>query len=391
VAADDLSAPLGQNKRRKQGFQVPKIVPHLLIAALSLSLLTFGGWIMLKDDPFGGEPMAVASADLRSAGTDQKNADATGKPARPEIAVETAQPAVPPGSKTISIIDGSTGKRQDVLVPNGDEKPTGDERLSEKSRHGPLPRIGQDGARPSDAFARAAKPIAGKPNAPMIAIVIGGLGVGTNNTNDAMKKLPGAVTFAFGAYGSDLERQVMRARGEGHEIMLQIPMEPFDYPDNDPGPQTLLSSLDAAQNVDRLHWLMSRFQGYVGVTNVMGARFTSSEQALAPVMKETAKRGLIYLDDGSSTRSLASQIAGANNTAFAKADVVLDAVPTSADVDRALNRLEAIARERGLAIGTANALPVSIERIARWAKGAEGRGVVLAPVTAIVSKAKSSS
>ena len=103
-------------------------------------------------------------------------------------------------------------------------------------------------------------------------------------------------------------------------------MEPFDYPDNDPGPQTLLTALDAGQNVDRLHWLMSRFQGYVGIANLMGARFTSSEAAMAPVLRETAKRGLIYVDDGSSPRSLASQIAGANNLAFAKADMTLDHV-----------------------------------------------------------------
>ena len=105
-------------------------------------------------------------------------------------------------------------------------------------------------------------------------------------------------------------------------MLLQAPMEPFDYPDNDPGPQTLLTSLSADQNIDRLHWLMSRFQGYVGIVNYMGARFTATEQALAPVLKEAAQRGLIYVDDGSSPRSLAGQIAGANNLPFAKAEVV---------------------------------------------------------------------
>ncbi len=124
-------------------------------------------------------------------------------------------------------------------------------------------------------------------------------------------------------------------------------MEPFDYPDNDPGPQTLLTSLDAGQNIDRLHWLMSRFQGYVGIANYMGGRFSASEQALGPVLREAAKRGLIYFDDSSSARSLASQIAGANSLAFAKADVVIDAVPTPADVDRALARLETAARAKG--------------------------------------------
>jgi len=227
------------------------------------------------------------------------------------------------------------------------------------------------------------KAVAGKAKAPRIAIVVGGLGIGATTTRDALGKLPGAVTLALAPYGNDLVGLAARARGDGHEVLLQVPMEPFDYPDNDPGPHTLLTSLDSGQNVDRLHWLMSRFHGYVGIVNSMGARFTAAEPALAPVLREAGKRGLIYLDDGSSPRSLAPQIAGANNLAFAKVDLIVDALPTAADVERALGRLETMARERGVAIGIAGALPVSIERIAKWAKAAEGRGLLLVPISAV--------
>jgi len=230
------------------------------------------------------------------------------------------------------------------------------------------------------------KGIAGKPNAPRIAIVVGGLGIGGAATSDALGKLPGPVTLAFAPYGSNLAEISARARGDGHEVLLQVPMEPFDYPDNDPGPQTLLTSLEASQNIDRLHWLMSRFQGYVGIANFMGARFTSSEPALAPVLREASKRGLLYLDDGSAQRSLVSQIAGANNLTFGKADAIIDAVPTAADIDRALGRLETLARERGTAVGMASALPVSIDRIANWAKAAEARGVLLVPISALARR-----
>jgi uncharacterized protein len=135
---------------------------------------------------------------------------------------------------------------------------------------------------------------------------------------------------------------------------------------------------------------MSRMQGYVGLAEAMGIRFTASEPAFAPILRETARRGLIFVDDGANPRSVAARVAGANNLPFAKADLMIDSVPTAADVDKALARLETMARERGVATGMANALPISIERIARWAKAAEARGVLLVPITAVVAKAKSS-
>jgi polysaccharide deacetylase 2 family uncharacterized protein YibQ len=167
-------------------------------------------------------------------------------------------------------------------------------------------------------------------------------------------------------------------------------MEPFEYPDNDPGPQTLLTSLTTQQNIDRLYWVMSRFQGYVGISSTMGALFTASEPSFGPILREVGKRGLIYVDDGSNPRSIAGRIAGANNLPFAHADVIIDAVPTPTEVDRALGRLEMAARERGMAVGVASALPVSIDHIAKWAKAAESRGLLLIPITAVAAKPKQS-
>ncbi len=275
-----------------------------------------------------------------------------------------------------------------IAAPQGGRTPP-EQRLLEATRHGAVPKIGPDGKRPSEVYARVAK-LTGKPNSPRIAIVINGLGVSGTATQSAMTKLPGPVTFAFGPYGFEIDRTVANARNDGHEVLLQIPMEPFDYPDNDPGPQTLLVSLTAEQNVDRLHWLMSRFQGYVGISNFMGARFTASEPALAPVLKEASQRGLIYVDDGSSHRSLAGQIASANNLTFAKAEIVIDATPTPPNIDRALAKLEQIAKERGIAVGVASALPASIDRIAAWAKAVESRGFVLVPISAVAAKPNAS-
>ena len=402
--ADDLNAPLGQAKKAKRRLALFAYLPQAIAGALGLSLVSFLLWAATADDPFGGEPAALVAIEPAAKTADDGQ--------QPPIKVVTpsrydgpdAAGGPPPGSKTVTIIDGSSGKREEVTIPAAPGSPRGaavpaasesaptppSPRLLETSRHGALPKIGPDGARPSEVYARPVKATAGKPDSPRIAIVISGLGIGTSGTADALAKLPGPVTFAFAPYSVNVEQLAARARNEGHEVLLQVPMEPFDYPDNDPGPQTLLTTLDSGQNVDRLHWLMSRFQGYVGISNYMGARFTASESAVAPVLRETAKRGLIYLDDGASPRSLASQIAGANNLAFAKAEVVIDAVPTSTEIDRALARLEAAARERGSVVGIAGALPIAIDRIAKWAKAAEARGFTLVPITAVANKPKSS-
>ena len=401
MAPDDLNAPLGQDKRKGLP-KLPAAAPQILAGALGLFGIVVVAWAIFVNDPLGGEPTAVVATgspvipQAKPAGDGEQHSRHEGPPSdqAPSTNVVIPASAPPPGSKTITIIDGSSGKHQDVVIPSKSSglapKAPVDQRLLETTRHGAIPKIVPDGARPFTRYAHPRKLPADNTAAPRIAIIVGGLGISATGTADALAKLPTPVTLGFAPYGADLDRLAERARAENHEVLLQTPMEPFDYPDNDPGPQTLLTSLTPDQNIDRLHWQMSRFQGYVGIVSYMGARFTASEQSLAPVLRETAKRGLIYVDDGASPRSVASQFAGSHNLPFAKADVVIDAVPTPVEIDRALARLEMAARDHGTAVGLANALPGTVTRIAEWAKKVEARGFVLVPITMVAVKEKSS-
>ena len=396
--ADELSAPLGQKtERKKRRFRLPFTAMQALAVLLGLFLVTFLGVALFSDNPLGGEP--IARVALRDPMADEKQPGAA--PARGEQAAKSTsrQPTTGDG-KTVTIIDGSSGKRQDVLIGSdaGDKTDAEtapavamagiDQRLLEKSRYGMIPMVA-DGLKPFTVYAGDAdRPKAAK--MPVVAIVVGGLGVGAAKTADAIMKLPPAVTLAFTPYGADPAKLAERARAQRHEILLQVPMEPFDYPDNDPGPQTLLTTLTAEQNLDRLYWHLSRFQGYAGIANFMGARFTATDAAMQPIMREAAKRGLGYLDDGSTPRSAAAALTTAQSMPFSKADFTIDAVPTSAEIDRTLVKLETLAKERGLAVGVASALPISIERIAAWAKTLERNGIMLVPLTTVMLKSKSS-
>jgi hypothetical protein len=399
-AADELSAPLGRDTARgKRRFRLPFSGIQALVAALGLFLATFAGYALFNDDPFGGEPLARIA--IGPSPGDQKAAE---KPAAKPMATPHSEPSAGPAKagatgeqRTVTIIDGSSGARHDVAIAGeASEKDAAaasgpaagiDPRLLEKGRYGMIP-VAADGLKPFTVYA-AESDRAKAARMPVVAIVVAGLGVGAAKTVDAILKLPAAVTLAFTPYGSDPAKLAERARAQHHEILLQIPMEPYDYPDNDPGPQTLLTTLTPEQNMDHLFWHLSRFQGYAGIANFMGARFVATDTAMTPIVKEAAKRGLGYFDDGQA-RSVASTLAAAQAMPFARADVAIDAVPSLGEIDRALARLEGMAKERGIAIGVASALPVSIERISVWTRTLESHGVMLVPLTTAMLKSKSS-
>lgn len=258
-----------------------------------------------------------------------------------------------------------------------------DPRLIEHTRYGPVPRIGADGARPAEVYARPAVVV---PGLPRIALLVGGMGLSARATENAIAVLPGAVTLGFAPYGTGLARQTTLAREAGHELVLQIPMEPFDFPHDDPGPHTLVTDPAKTGNSDNLAWLMSRFTGYAGVANFLGGKFTADETALRPVLRAFATRGLFYVDDGTSSRSLAMALAPGQSLAAARADIILDSAAGPGAIEAALARLEAIARDKGLAIGVASALPDSIETISHFARGLESRGIALVPLSAAVAR-----
>jgi uncharacterized protein len=249
--------------------------------------------------------------------------------------------------------------------------------LVEESPYGPLPKVAIDGRRPAEVYARPSNyaKVAGGP--PRVAVLLSGLGVPGAPDGDIIKGLPPPVSIAYGAYGRRLQERVTQARAEGHEVLLAIPLEPNDYPAEDPGPHTLLTTLPTTDNIKRLQWLMSRYTGYVGVTNYMGAKFETTSASLKPVLEEVKQRGLIYFDDGSVDGSTAGQIAKELGLEYATAQVQLEA----GAMDKALAELEAMAKTQGAAIGVAKVAPATVKHIADWAGSLEAKGLVLVPVS----------
>lgn len=258
------------------------------------------------------------------------------------------------------------------------------ETLLEDSAYGRLPIVGPDGRRPMDQYARPSSGARGV----RIAIVVSGLGLSQTGTQRAIAELPEEITLAFAASGNSLQRWMQEARRGGHEILLQVPLEPFDYPANDPGPETLLTSKPIARNIENLHKAMGEITNYTGIMNYLGGRFLSDPAAMEPVMRDIGKRGLLFLDDGTSAQSKTADVAKGTELPYAFADLQLDGQLNVDTILKKLDELERIARKNGQAIGIASAFDESVDAIAKWSEEASMRGIEIVGVAALSNDPK---
>jgi len=257
-----------------------------------------------------------------------------------------------------------------------------DPALIEESPLGPLPKIAADGRTPRDAYGRASDKADTRPR---VAIVLLGVGISNSNTTLAISRLPPGITLAFPPFGGNMQNWVDQARGKGHEVLLEVPMEPFDFPDSDPGPNALLVGASGEENGKRLEWSLSRYTGYAGITNLFGGRFLGETAAMEPILQRVTQRGLFFFDTGASPNSVAPTVARHQKTPFASGSMTLDVIQSPDAIDSALNELEALARQQGWAVGIGEPYPISVDRIADWAASLEGRGIVLVPVSALAA------
>ncbi|MER8723951.1 divergent polysaccharide deacetylase family protein [Mesorhizobium sp. M1027] len=386
----DIERPLGQAirpSRSGSGISAGAVAAALVV----LSVVGVSSAIALRDKPFRKLQEVAVSTPKTPAAADTAAAPAKATP-------ETAAPSNASGA---NISGPKTGGPQIIHVQTeeGDGPPEAtivirdpstigqnlriahipDKALIEASETGPLPIRAADGRRPFDVYAR---PWSGARGA-RVALVIGGLAVSQTGTQAAIAKLPPEVTLAFAPQGNSIGRWMQVARQGGHEVIMQVPLEPFDYPNVNPGRNTLTVAATPDENLKNLRWALSRTTNYTGVMNYMGARFSADATAMGPLMAELGKRGLAYVDDGSSARSLAPELALKDGVPFVGGDTAIDAVQDRGAILKKLDGLEATARAKGFAVGIGSAFDLTVDTVSSWVTEAKKRGIEIVPISAV--------
>lgn len=256
-----------------------------------------------------------------------------------------------------------------------------DPALLEQGRFGALPRVGADGRTSIRAYAGQ---FDRQDTRPRVGIIVADIGISNAQTEDAIRRLPPAVTFAISPYAPRAAQVAERLRAKGAETLIGLPLEPAGYPLNDPGNRALLTGRSAPENMANLEWVLSRFPGYVGTIGVVGGmrgeRFAAMEQSYLALQESLRNRGLLFVD-------ARPGVAGPARAWGRAVDVILDEPATRTEIERRLSELETIAKARGSALGLAHAAtPVVVDRLVAWAAGLERRGIVLAPISVLIRR-----
>jgi polysaccharide deacetylase 2 family uncharacterized protein YibQ len=346
----------------------------LLVIAWAMTLSSFAGavaWVLLTGDPgyANGAPPKV---------TMSLNSFHVADPLPNESATVDSEPPISDGPAASSAKTPAPGGETQLAAAGLHPHP--DPLLIEKSDLGLLPIVGKDGRLPWRVYAR---PFNSVDSRPRIAVIVTGLGVSENATKSALDSLPGPVTLSFAPFTKNLPDWIDKSRAAGHEVMIDLPLEPMDYPRNDPGPNTLLTSVPIDQNLRRLGWILSRATGYVGVSIYMGSGMVAKPRVLSPILSEIKTRGLMLVDTREDPMAPATDLAKELKLAVAVSDALIDRELAAGPIDRQLAELESRARAQGAALAVARPFPLTLSRLKTWTASLNAKGIALAPVSAL--------
>lgn len=231
----------------------------------------------------------------------------------------------------------------------------------------PIDRNGQSVSLPKDAH--------------WIALVLTDFGVNPEFSQRALDQLPPQISFAISPFTQDAGIWASKARRNSHEILVNVPMEPDNFPASDPGPQTLLAALSKQENLKRLAFHIRQVPMAVGITQTSGTFFTTHEGGLRPIVAELRAKGMMFLDTPMTPYSLVSKLCREQGTSFLLANSFFGEHPEF--MDQELRKIQLHAKQKGYAVAVLPLSPFVLQHLKNWIVTLP-KDVVLAPLTAVM-------
>jgi len=206
-----------------------------------------------------------------------------------------------------------------------------------------------------------------------IAIVIDDLGIDKKHSSAIVAMDNFKMTLAFLPYAQHIEGLLEQGKANGHEIIVHMPMQP-QSDTIDPGPVVLKVGMTAEQLLDNLDKGLSAFDGFVGINNHMGSKFTSDPIGMDFLMRELKKRDLYFLDSVTSAATQGEKMAQRHGVTYLRRNVFLDHEESDKFVNKALAKCAKVAAKTGLCIAIGHPKDVTIRGLNSFVSKAQSDG-----------------
>jgi len=184
-------------------------------------------------------------------------------------------------------------------------------------------------------------------------------------------------------FGSDINLSILPYSPHSIEIdnlcrklkiptLLHMPMEPISYPETDPGPGALLTTMPNNELRNAVKKNLMSLPYIVGVNNHMGSKFTTSKRGMELILAEIKRRGLFFVDSRTTRDTVAYVTARSMGIPAAERTVFLDHDTQKESIRKEVSKMVKLSVENGcaLAIGhpTSNTWKVLYEELPRISK-----------------------
>ena len=196
-----------------------------------------------------------------------------------------------------------------------------------------------------------------------IVLVITNLGLNKNLTDKALELKP-LINLGFSSYSPNLKNYTDMARDRGFEVLLDLPMEPDNYP-KDAGALSLLKSLAQEENFSRLSQILEKVSNICCLYSPLNEKFSNSSEMVSILTKLYDQRiKLLYRGRFKDKIEEMAKKIGYNDLIFI--DLELDDELNEEAISRKLNNLEELAKEKKYLIVTGQAYMLTLDKISTW-------------------------
>ncbi|AIL65168.1 Divergent polysaccharide deacetylase [Rickettsiales bacterium Ac37b] len=218
---------------------------------------------------------------------------------------------------------------------------------------------------------------------PYLHIIIADAGLNAENTKKLLS-LPKTTSIGLSPYGYNLPTLSKSFSNAGYNLLMYLPLEPINYPNDDAGNYALLRSMNAQEILQKLEFLVSRVENILGFYTMPKEQFTSSEEKVLSLLAFIKSKELLFVSNKGNINI--QKVKESLDLTSVSVDLILDEDLSPEGINKQLYILEEILKSQGKAVIIGRAYPLTLEMLYKWIATLHNKNIILVDINEFITK-----